>query len=169
MSDTTPTAADPATEAPREHLTRNLGVIRRNLEGLTHEDSLKTLRPGGSHLNWLLAHLVASRDSMLRSLAGETDAETVWSQEVGARYGRGSSPSSPEDAPSLTELIAALVRSQELLDAALAAATPEALAAPRGGRFTVGGWVEFLTWHESYHTGQTSLYRQLAGLEGTLG
>lgn len=164
MSETIPTPADPVTEAQREHLRRNLGVIRRNLGGLSHEDSLRTLRPGGSHLNWLLAHLVASRDAMLRALG----AETVWSEEVGARYGRGSSPPSAADAPPLAELAAALERSQELLDAALAAATPDLLAAPHG-RSTVGARVAFLTWHESYHTGQTSLYRQLAGLEGTLG
>lgn len=145
-------------------LDRNLTVIKRNVDGIDHERSLLTVVPDGSHLNWLLGHLVASRDGMLRAL----DAETVWDRETGALYRRGSAAALAPDARPLEDLMAALDRSQSLLESALSAADQAALARESGDR-TVGEWLDFLVWHESYHAGQTALYRRLAGLEGALG
>lgn len=69
----------------------------------------------------------------------------------------------------LSELLTGLDRSQELLQAALAGATPAQLAEPSGMRDNSKlEWLEFLTWHDTYHTGQTAVYRRLAGLAGTL-
>ena len=33
-------------------------VVKRNLEGLTHEESLVQPQPGGNCLNWIVGHLV---------------------------------------------------------------------------------------------------------------
>lgn len=147
-------------------LERNTQVVLKNTDGVTHEASLRPVAPGSSHLNWLIGHMVASRDGILAQLG----AETTWERERARRYDRGSQlPARGEEEP-LSELLAALERSQRLLAAALPAAPAERLAAPSGmpGR-SVLEWTEFLVWHDSYHTGQTALYRRVAGLEGTLG
>ncbi|UCH27416.1 MAG: hypothetical protein JSV66_07200, partial [Trueperaceae bacterium] len=62
------TIPNPAIEQFVNFLQRNLAVIKRHTEGIDHEQSLATLHAGGSHLNWLYGHLIASRDSMLRAL-----------------------------------------------------------------------------------------------------
>jgi len=158
------TAVPPVVGPYLKTLARNLGVIQRNTEGLSHQQSLLTVRPGGSHLNWLLGHLISSRDGMLRAL----DSETVWGPEARERYGRGSTPATPAEAQPFEELLSALERSQGLLTTALEQVSSEQLQAQSGDR-TVGQWLEFLVWHETYHVGQTALYRSLAGLAGTLG
>lgn len=154
------------TDASRflRNLARNLSVIERNADGIDHERSLLTVVPDGSHLNWLLGHLIASRDSMLRTLG----ADALWDRDTGASYRRGSSPALAPEARPLDELLSELRQSQQLLEAALRSADEAKLARESGDR-TVGEWLEFLVWHESYHAGQTALYRRLAGLEGALG
>lgn len=159
----------PATEDAKtflKTLDRNLGVIERNIDGIDLERSLLGVVPGGSHLNWMLGHLVASRDSMLRSL--DPDGETVWDRDTATRYRRGSVPALAPEAQPVEELAGALKRSQELLATALASVDQAALDREHGDR-TVGAWIEFLIWHETYHAGQTALYRRLAGLPGALG
>lgn len=155
-------------QAPTAHLervlARNLALIERNVAGLSLEDSLRRLLPEGSHLNWLLAHLVVSRDGILRLLG----AEPVWGEAERRRYGRGSSPEAGAELP-LEALRPALEQAQERLARALAGADAQQLAAPREGGGTVGDFVEFLVWHECYHMGQLTLYRRLAGLESPVG
>ena len=46
-------------------------VTDRNVEGLTHEDSLKQPREGGNCLNWNLGHLVRARLAMLQVLGAD--------------------------------------------------------------------------------------------------
>ena len=68
----------------------------------------------------------------------------------------------------LEELLRLLAASQEPLAAALGRATPDDLAREWqvGQRTTtVGAWVFFLYFHETYHVGQTELLRQLAGAD----
>lgn len=144
-------------------LDRNLGVIERNIEGIDHARSLLRVTPEGSHLNWLLGHLITSRDGMLRLL----DAESLWDRDAAAAYNRGSTAALAPAARPLEELRVALRASQELLEAALADAGHERLAQETGGR-SVGDRIDFLVWHETYHAGQTALYRRLAGLEGAI-
>ena len=159
--------SDPIPPDPRalvRTLKRNLSVIERNVDGIDRERSVLAVVPGGSHLNWLLGHLVAARDLMLQSL----DAETVWDGDTAAAYRRGSLPGPAPEARPLEELLDALRDGQRRLERALDDATEAHLDAPHGNG-TVGEWVEFLAWHESYHAGQKALYRRLAGLEGVLG
>ena len=34
---------------------------------------------------------------------------------------------------------------------------------------TVGGWIEFMAWHETYRLGQATMYRRAAGLANAIG
>jgi hypothetical protein len=47
---------------------RNASIIKMQAEGLTNEDSLRQLPFHGNCLNWVLGHIVVSRDSVLETL-----------------------------------------------------------------------------------------------------
>jgi uncharacterized damage-inducible protein DinB len=158
------TTVNPAIEQFVNSLQRNFAVIKRNTEGIDHEQSLLTFQAGSSHLNWLYGHLITYRDAMLRALG----SETVWDKETGAQYGWGSAPADAMAARPLEELQASLHRSQDLLVQALNNVTEDELQVEQGDR-TVFDRLQFLVWHDTYHSGQTALYRRLAGLDSALG
>jgi uncharacterized damage-inducible protein DinB len=146
----------------------NLWVIKKQLDGLTHADSLLQLPFRGNCLNWVLGHIVASRDGILK-LLGESP---IWSEEESAAYGRGTEPITCDgDVHSLEKLLNDLDRSQNILIAALGRIPQEELEKTietfRGER-TLGNHVAFLLWHEGYHVGQLELLRQLAGKDDSV-
>lgn len=146
-----------------EALRRNVVVLQKQTNGLTHEDSLLQLPFRGNCLNWVLGHLANNRDRLLQLLG----AEPVLGLR-GERYARESEPITGDgsDALPLADLLAALARSQEALEAALARATEDQSAGPArtgGSTGTAGERLLFFYFHETYHVGQTELLRQLAG------
>lgn len=142
----------------------NHSLLTRNLEGLTDEQALVTLFDGGNHLNWLVAHLVAARDAMLKALG----AERVRSEEVDKGFDYGSSAPTPEEAWPLEQHLADYLTAHDRLLAALEAATDEQLAQPSDNG-TLGYELNFMLWHEAYHVGQATLYRRKAGLKSPIG
>lgn len=143
---------------------RNLGTIKAQTEGLSHPDSLLQLPFRGNCLNWVLGHIVANRSRIL-VLLGE---KPILSEAQAARYGHGSQPVCADgaDVLSLERLLEALERAQEGIAAGLRRATPAELARnvqSHLGTTTVAQLLFFLYYHETYHTGQTELLRQLAG------
>jgi len=137
----------------------NHRIIHRQIEGLTHEDSLRQLPFRGNCLNWVLGHIMASRNRVL-TLLGQ---EPVWSEAETAPYVSGSEPiTSGENAHRLEKIVADLDRSQEQIEAGLKQVSPEDLARAAGDQ-SVGEALAGLYWHEAYHTGQTEYLRQLAG------
>ena len=143
-----------------ESFTRNYHVIHRQIDGLTHEDSLRQPPFRGNCLNWVLGHIVASRNGALAAL-GETP---IWDEAEAEPYTRESDPIVDDDqAYPLEKIVADLNQSQERLQAALERVPLEALAAQFDDERTVGERLAFLYWHETIHTGQTEFLRQLAG------
>jgi uncharacterized damage-inducible protein DinB len=142
-------------------LRRNGGLLRRVTADVDDAAARQALVPGGSHLAWLLAHLVVSRDGMLRRCGGEA----VWDERAWQRFGRGSDVA--VDTPTIAVALAALeAQEARLLEAfAAIAAGAGADAAPPIDLDTV----EFLVWHETYHMGQALLYRRAAGLPSPIG
>jgi hypothetical protein len=137
----------------------NYRVIRRQADGLTHEDSLRQLPFRGNCLNWIVGHIVATRNRAL-ALLGELP---VMDEADAARYATGSEPiTRPEQALHLEKILSDLDCSQERLTAALRQATIHDLNSMNGEQ-TVGEQLAFLHFHEAYHTGQTEQLRQLAG------
>ena len=85
-----------------------------------------------------------------------------------ARYKRDSAPLiDARDAVPLEELLAWIDRAQERLAAAVArtdaAAWAREVTVGNNRKTTVGQRVFFLYFHETYHVGQTELFRQMAG------
>ena len=141
---------------------RNVAIIKAQTEGLTNEESLMA-QPGGNCLNWVLGHIAVSRDEVLEALG-----EPPFMGEEGVRYKRDShAVASGDDAIlPLDALLSRLDRSQERIAAALARMDESAMYTEirQGDRTTtVGKRTFFLYFHESYHVGQTELFRQLAG------
>lgn len=144
----------------------NHSLLTRNLEGLTHEQALVTLYGGGSHLNWLVAHLVAGRDRMLEALG----AERVRSAEVDKGFDYGSTPPSADEAWPLNQHRVDFLTAHERLLPALEGATADQLAQPfDSNNCTLGYQLNFMLWHEAYHVGQATLYRRKAGLKSPIG
>lgn len=139
---------------------RNTGVIHRHIDDLTHAESL--VQPPYVHncLNWVMGHIVQSRDQILQLFevpALLTEAQTN-------RYKRGSQPVT-QDGPDLIRL----ERLRNLLDEqqtqlanAFAHAPADYLQRPLGEN-TIGDIVFVLYFHETYHVGQVDPLRQVAG------
>ena len=142
----------------------NHRVLEVNTAGVSHAESLQHPEPGGNCLNWVLGHIVASRNSILE-LAGD---EPIWSEEEAAPYARGADGlGDPSQARPLAEILADLRRAQERLLGRLGQMSDADLAVPiKDG--TVGSQLAFLHFHEAYHAGQVGLLRRLLGKEGAI-
>lgn len=147
-------------------LARNLSLLARQADGVSHEASLRPIVPGGSTFNWLLGHLAQSRDRMLDAL----ERERVLHEATAELYERGGSAPGADEAERFETLRSTLSAQQDRLADALEAADEALLARPLfEGRSDVRAWTESLVWHETYHVGQAALYRRLAGLPSAIG
>jgi uncharacterized damage-inducible protein DinB len=149
----------------------NHSVVRINIKGLTHEDSLHQPSAGGNCLNWVLGHIVATRNSVLEIL-GE---EAIWNGETAERYARGSAPVAGDaGAMRLETIVEDFNSSQQRIMKALSALDPRRLADPapsgttKNENETVGSLLAALAFHETYHTGQSGLLRRLVGKPGAI-
>lgn len=147
----------------------NLGALKMNLEGLTHEESLVRPQPAGNCLNWIVGHILANRAGLL----GLLGRDPVWNEQDAALYQRGSTPlTDPEIAKNLDEMMALLEASQESILSGLSEISEEALQAPapsgKEGE-TVETGLAGLVFHEAYHVGETGILRRLLGHEGAIG
>jgi hypothetical protein len=92
-------------------------VVKLNVEGLSHEDSLIQPRPGGNCLNWVVGHLLAIYHHVL-PLLGQ---EAVMPRNVLKRYDRGSPPiQDAAEAVDFDELKSAWDECSRRFDAGLA-------------------------------------------------
>ena len=143
---------------------RNQRVIVSQAEGLTHEDSLRQSGFNTNCFNWVVGHIVSGRDDILRMLG----AAPVLG-DAADRYRRESDPilgDGPGVLP-LGDLLTALETSEERIETALSAATSEdmeeELQTGNGRTATRAAQVLFGYFHDTYHTGQTDVIRQLSG------
>ena len=134
-------------------------VIYRQLDGVTHEESLRQPPFRGNCLNWILGHIVYSRRNVLTLL----EEDLPWTENESARYIRNSEPiTSEENALPLEQLLDHLEKSQERILAGLHRVSAERMETIVDDQ-TVGEQITFLQWHETYHLGQLEPLRQLAG------
>src|SRR5688572_13870753 len=79
----------------------NVRSLKVNLEGVSHEESVRPPSGGGNSLNWVLGHIVANRNGIL-DLVG---APPIWSEELAAAYERGSTSLDPGAAQPLDRIL----------------------------------------------------------------
>jgi hypothetical protein len=146
----------------------NYEVLKKNLDGITHEESLIQPEGGGNCLNWVLGHIVATRDNVMLLL----NQAPVWDSDIAGIYQRGSDPlHDGSKAQPLEKIVADLGRSQDRLVAGLATVSAPELSAPSPDKSvaeTVGELLFVLQFHEAYHAGQAGLLRRIAGHEGAI-
>jgi uncharacterized damage-inducible protein DinB len=101
-------------------------IVRRNVEGISHEESLAQPQPQGNCLNWVLGHLVCAYDETLSLLK----QKPVLGREALKRYARGTPPlQDGAEATDLAELLNAWDQSSQRVEAGLASLTAEELDA----------------------------------------
>ena len=147
------------------------GAINRNLDGVSHAESLVAPQPSGNCLNWVLGHMILSR-GLLLTLSGGTP---VLAGSQAEPYKRGSACGAVDGLLDLATLRGLLADSQQQLIPGLAAMSDEALARavpePHNRPPLTGSIVEAFTrlhYHESYHNGQIGLLRKIAGKDGAI-
>jgi hypothetical protein len=137
-------------------------AIGVNARDLTMDESL--VQPAsGNCANWVLGHIVASRDGALKALGGQP----VLNDAARARYARGSQPvRDAKDTRTVAELMAALDLTQDRLIAALDRIGEAGLGGTSEG--SLGARLTGLQFHEAYHAGQLGLLRRMAGKPGAI-
>lgn len=138
-------------------------IIHRQTEGITNEESVIQPPVRGNCMNWILGHILDERNYVLKLLG----KELFFDEATRDLYRRESAPvTGLSDGLPFDQLMVKLDRSQELIEAGLKSITSERLAEmdTAGTRNDqVGALIAYIHWHETYHTGQFELLRQLAG------
>jgi hypothetical protein len=153
----------PDAETMIENYQLTYRIINRQTEGISNAQSVIQPPVRGNCMNWILGHILMERDYVLKLLGVEPVLEAA-DQE---RYLRDSAPVIRlEDGLPFDKLLSLLTISQERIESGLKAISEERLAeTDQAGEQCdqVGALIAFIHWHETYHTGQFELLRQLAG------
>ena len=138
-------------------------IINRQTEGITNAESVIQPPVRGNCMNWILGHILAERNYVLDLL----HADPVLDKAETERYQRESSPvTGLEDGLPFDSLLERLKMSQKRIEDGLKTIGEERLAETgTAGSHTdqVGALIAYIHWHETYHTGQFELLRQMAG------
>jgi hypothetical protein len=144
---------------------RNSNLVIAQAEGLSHADSLLQSPWRVNCFNWVVGHLVGGRDRALATLG----ADPVGNAAALTRYDTESDPitSDGPDVMQFSDLLALLAVTSDRLEAALASVTENWLAVeiPVGERIQTRAYrLHFLYFHDTFHTGQTEILRQMTGV-----
>jgi len=142
-------------------------IAARNLEGMTHEQSLAQPARGGNCANWILGHLTNVQNGAMR-LVGEAP---VWESEQLSRAGFDPI-TEPSRAIEWTQLRERFLGSKDRFLSAVSRLSDEALNEsvphPFGGTSSRAELLHTLAFHQTYHVGQLGVSRRIAGLEGAI-
>jgi len=139
----------------------NANLLDKSFEGLSAEDW--SAHPDQSNcLLWVAGHIVWARSRVLAILG------TPWSRPWLSNFERGSNAADAAKYPAPEEIETAWQEVKGALNAALEAASPEALAGPGPEKVPsfdgmLSGTVGFMAWHEGYHVGQAAMLRKWLG------
>ena len=151
-----------------ELLAKQLGYtafsFAKNLEEVSHDDSLTQPQAFGNCMNWVVGHIVYHRNVIHRVLG----IDPVAPADAVERYARGSKPlTAADDATSIDTLKSLFEKSQDVLIPYLENLSDDELhrnADDAPLAIKVAG----LVFHESYHMGQLGLIRRVMGKASTL-
>jgi len=141
----------------------NHDIIHKQLTEISHDESLMQLPFRGNCMNWVVGHILGVRGEALK-LMGLSGTLNAAEEKV---YGYGSDPlTDPAKACDLTSMVNRLDESLARIIDGLDSLTPAELDRQVRiwrGPMPLMAALSFIQWHESYHTGQLELLRQLAG------
>jgi len=135
-------------------------LIGKFAAGMSHEDSVAQPPFKANNFNWVLGHILVSRDRAIRLVS----QPPLLDDEETSLYATGSKPVNAETAVTLDRLMQVLDSSQQALVEGLAATSPEDLAElfDEKREQRVGDRIAGLHWHETYHVGQLEILRQVS-------
>jgi uncharacterized damage-inducible protein DinB len=143
-------------------------VIARNVDGLTHADSLAPAAGGGNTANWILGHLVNVQNQIMQVVG----APPVWesAQLERARFDHPIRVAA--EAIDWDTLVERFYASRNACLNALAVLSDESLAEKMPGPFgdpsTRAGLLGNLAFHQAYHAGQLGMARRAAGKKAAI-
>lgn len=144
----------------------NSEVVTRALEGIPHEQWMRRPSDASNSPMWVVGHLIWARGALLRTLGSK------WTLHWAKLFARGAKPEEILEYPPIEEMRERWGNACQELATLLPNLTPEFLAKPHDRPTfdgTVGGYIAFLAFHETYHVGQLGYlhkwlgYGQLAG------
>jgi uncharacterized damage-inducible protein DinB len=144
-------------------------VVTRNVDGISHEASLKQPSEGGNNVNWIMGHVVRSRSQAIQLLGVPSSIDQakyeVYNDEPLA---------DPSQAVRFEDIVASFKAMQPrfiegLQNLSAEEAVKPAPFSPTGNaEETVGSLLVGFMFHETYHAGQTGVLRRIAGKQGVL-
>lgn len=139
----------------------NANIIKRQAADLTHEDSLLQFPFRGNCLNWVIGHILIRRCTIMEMLG----LEAVLTTEERKRYDTGSEPilENGDEIIRLERLLTLLDDATDQISQAFDTVSDEKWNAMHDDEYTVAETIFGLYFHDTYHTGQPELHRQLAG------
>jgi uncharacterized damage-inducible protein DinB len=141
-------------------------VVNRNLEGISHRESLVHPQPDGQSFNWILGHMVKTRNEVLE-LMGKKPLYEKSKYEV-----YRPKDFSEAKAIDLEELKSAFNALQGALEEGVKSLSKDKLNEPATLRpdrqDTVGSILATVFWHEAYHAGQLGTMRRVIGKDGKI-
>jgi uncharacterized damage-inducible protein DinB len=141
-------------------------VVNRNLEGINQRDSLVHPQPEGQTFNWILGHMVKTRNEILELMG----RKSLYPKNKFEMY----TPKGFSEAKALDieELKGAFNALQIELEHGIKSLSPAKLNEPASLRpdrsDTVGSILNTIMWHEAYHAGQLGTMRRVIGKEGKI-
>jgi uncharacterized damage-inducible protein DinB len=156
------------TSALLHFLTLSDVVVNKNCEDITHQESLIRPQSEGHSFNWVLGHMVRTRNDVLQ-LVGKRPLYSKSKLDVYTPKGFA-----PEKAMDVRELHNAFNVLQNELKDSIKTISEEALLKPasltpdKDSGDTVGSILWTVLWHEAYHAGQLGIIRRVVGKPGMI-
>jgi hypothetical protein len=131
-------------------------VLNLNLKDITHEESLVAAPGGGNSINWIVGHIIVSRDD-IRELLG---LDRLYGDEM-KMYQRGAEAVKPAELFQFSKLMEMYNDGQHILEEKM----KHTDLRDNDEKYRM---VTFLAFHEAYHSGQTGILRRIIGKEGVI-
>ncbi|MDP8207225.1 MAG: hypothetical protein P9L92_11220 [Candidatus Electryonea clarkiae] len=142
-------------------------VLIRNLKEISDEESLTFMQPGGNCINWVVGHILVSRNDLLVKLG----KDSIINDEYYTLYKRGTEGNINYSAFPLSGMVEILNESIDSVMKAIEMIKYEDLKeVDHTGESddNIVGELAFFHFHESYHIGQVGILRRLLGKEGVI-
>lgn len=137
----------------------NKRALLMNIDSISEKESLKMPAENLNSLNWILGHIVLTRDEIL----GELGKTKLCSDEMREIYKTGESSSDLKSSLTTHVLLEKFNKAQSLIEYALQNPAAEATMNEE-----ILNKLGFYAFHESYHVGQTAYIRKLLGKDGQI-
>lgn len=125
---------------------------------LSHEESLIYPEKGGNSINWILGHIIVTRDFLLEL----TGNKAVCDPKISAGYNKNAGKINSDNAEDLFALVDKYKESQDIL---LNTFNEKDFRSDTEINENIAG----LCFHEAYHLGQIGILRRIIGKKGMIG